>query len=379
MALLCLLISSTSALAQPVTVNNINYQLMSNGMAIVIEGKYEGHITIPKMIEYQNKEFTVDKIGYAAFNKSPKLLSVKLPGSLRTIGQRAFGDCTALKEINIPASVITIEDAAFFRCINLKSIHIGQNIIYIGESVFSRCEKLSAIEVDKKNLYFTSAEGVLYDKEMKVLIKVPDTKSLYVFPPTVVSFLSGSFEGNSNIRAIDLPDAVKSIPRNAFEDCSSLKVFRIPANVTSIGSSAFSRCHAIASFDVDEHNKNFSSADGILYNLDKTILLKCPEAKTKVQLVESIKEIDAYAFSWCRKLTEVSLPEKVEKIGMSAFVQCDALKTLKILSKKQISIQGEIFAGRTKEVTVIVHEALIPVYKSSNSLAVKELNYQALK
>lgn len=377
-ALLCFFFCSINAWAQPVTVNKINYQLMPNGKAIVIEGNYEGQITIPGTIKYQGKQYTVDQIGYGAFNEASKLISVKLPASIQTIGQRAFGACIALKEINIPASVTKIKEAAFFRCASLKSITIPKNVAYIGESAFSRCKNLTSIEVDKDNLHFISADGILYDKEMKTLIKVPDTRSSFVFPATVVAFLSGSFEGNGHITAIELPDAVQNIPHHAFEDCSALKVFNIPANVAQIGLSAFSRCHAMTAYRVDERNKNYSSEDGILYNSDKTILIKCPESKATVQIAGSVKEIDAYAFSWCKQLTEVTLPENVAKIGMSAFVQSE-LKTLKILSEKQVAIGDEIFAGRTKAVTVFVHEVLIPAYKASNSLAVKELNYQPLK
>ncbi len=377
-ALLCLLMCSIRILAQPVTVNHINYQLMPNGKAIVVEGKYEGHITIPETIKHQNKQYSVEKIGYSAFNASPNLFSVKLPGSIHTIEKRAFGDCKALKEINIPASVTRIEGAVFYRCSNLKSIHIPLNVAYIGAGAFSRCENLTSVEVDKDNLYFASVDGVLYDKDLKTLIKLPDTRSCYVFPSTITSFLSTAFEGNSNIISIELPDAVQNIPGNAFEDCSSLKVFKIPANIVFIGMSAFMRCSAMESFHVEERNKNFSSLDGVLYNFDKTILIKCPEKKAKVQLAERVQEIDAYAFAWCKQLAEVTLPESVTKIGMSAFVQSE-LKTLKILSKKQVEIRDEIFAGRKKEVIVLVPEALIPIYKSSNSLAVKELNYQALK
>jgi len=377
-AFLIFLMHSIITLAQPATVNKINYQLMPDGSAMVVEGKYAGHITIPETISYQGKEYVVQQIGNRAFYEASKLTAVQLPNTIQIIGRRAFGNCNALKEINIPVSVNKIEDWAFAKCANLESIRIPQNVAYIGEDVFSRCEKLRSIAADGNNPHFTTLDGVLYDKEMKTLIKVPDTRSSYAFPATVTSFLGGAFEGNKNITAIDLPDSIKTIPHHSFQDCSALKVFHIPANIVFIGMSAFMRCSAMESFHVEERNKNFSSQDGVLYNFDKTILIKCPEKKAKVQLAERVQEIDAYAFAWCKQLAEVTLPESVTKIGMSAFVQSE-LKTLKILSKKQVEIRDEIFAGRKKEVIVLVPEALIPIYKSSNSLAVKELNYQPLK
>lgn len=369
---------SIVTLAQPATVNKMNYQLMPDGSAIVVEGKYEGPIIIPETIRYQGKQYTVTQIGNRAFYEASKLTAIQLPNTIQIIGKRAFGDCKALKEIYIPVSVNKIEDWAFSSCTNLKSLRIPQNVAYIGEDVFSGCEKLRSLEAADNNPYFTTLDGVLYDKDVKTLIKVPDTRSSYTFPATVTSFLGGAFQGNKNITAIDLPDSIKTIPHHAFQDCSALKSFHIPANIVFIGISAFMRCSAMESFHVEERNKNFSSQDGVLYNFDKTILIKCPERKAKVLLAESVKEIDAYAFAWCKQLTEVTLPENVAIIGMSAFVQSE-LKTLKILSKKQVNIRDELFAGRRKEVTVLVHETLIPAYKSSNSLAVKELNYQPLR
>lgn len=364
------------AFGQTIEIDNISYQLIQNSKAVVVQGNYEGHISIPEKITYQNRKYTVEEIGYAAFNESSGLLSVKLPNSIHTIRQRAFGDCKALKDINIPVSVTRIDASAFTNCKVLTSINIPENVAFVGQYAFSGCESLTAIEVDKNNQHFTSLDGVLYDKEIKTLIKLPDTRAFYEFPDSVTSFVTESFEGNKNITKIDLPDAVNSIPNHAFVNCSALKVFHIPANVEWIGLSAFNGCDTMESFIVDERNQHFSSVDGILYNYDKTILIKCPETKSEVTIEKSVTKIESWAFFRCKKLTEIILPENVTTIGMSAFVQCDTLKIVKILSKKQVDIQMGIFAGRKKAVTVLVPEESISFYKNSNSLDVKELNYQ---
>lgn len=375
--ILCFISLSHFAFGQTIEIDKISYQLMPNAKAVVIQGNYEGHISIPEKITYQNQEYTVEEIGYAAFNESSGLLSVKLPNTIHTIRQRAFEDCKALKDINIPVSVTQIDATAFTNCKLLTSINIPENVAFIGQYAFSGCERLTSIEVDKNNQHFTSLDGVLYDKEIKTLIKLPDTRAFYEFPDSVTSFVTESFEGNKNITKVDLPDAVKSIPNHAFVNCAALKDFHIPANVEWIGLSAFNGCDAIESFIVDEHNQHFSSVDGILYNYDKTILIKCPETKSEVMIEKSVTKIEPWAFFRCKKLTEITLPENVTTIGMSAFVQCDALKTLKILSIKPVDIQMGIFAGRTKAVTVLVPEESISFYRNSNNLDVKELNYHA--
>ena len=49
-----------------------------------------------------------------------------------------------------------------------------------------------------------------------------------------------------------------------------------------------------------------------------------------VIIPESVETIENSAFSWCRNLSEVTLPESLRHIGSSAFCSCSALKTVVI-------------------------------------------------
>ncbi|MDE6025820.1 MAG: leucine-rich repeat domain-containing protein, partial [Lachnospiraceae bacterium] len=53
----------------------------------------------------------------------------------------------------------------------------------------------------------------------------------------------------------------------------------IPASVTSIDSYIFTGCNRLINITVDEESATYSSEDGILYNKEKTELIKCPCGK----------------------------------------------------------------------------------------------------
>lgn len=79
----------------------------------------------------------------------------------------------------------------------------------------------------------------------------------------------------------------------------------------------FWMCEDVAEIEVADENPFFSSEDGVLFNKDKTTLLRYPPKKPDFSYAvpESVAEINAYAFSDCHNLKELSLPEGLEKVG----------------------------------------------------------------
>ncbi len=68
-------------------------------------------------------------------------------------------------------------------------------------------------------------------------------------------------------------EGVTEIPE-AFADCSKVTSIVIPDSVTSIGDCAFDYCSGLTSISVDPNNLNFSSLDGVLYDKEKTKIIK---------------------------------------------------------------------------------------------------------
>ena len=148
----------------------------------------------------------------------------------------------------------------------------------------------------------------------------------------VTSIGKRAFYDCSSLNKIELPSSVTSIGDWAFDSCSSLSQINIPEGVTSIGSSAFSRCRSLSQINIPEGNKNYSSVNGILFNKEKTEIIKYPEGKkeTSYNIPEGVTRIGGIAFYGCSSLSKVELPSSVTSIGFNAFSGCSSLAEINI-------------------------------------------------
>jgi len=148
--------------------------------------------------------------------------------------------------------------------------------------------------------------------------------------------------------------SVTSIGEMAFSQCTGLTSIEIPSSVTSIGDGAFNWCSNLNNITVEEGNTKYTSIDGVLYNYEKTTLLKYPEGKTEesfsipnsvttiydrafynctsltnIEIPNSVTTIGD-AFSFCTGLTSIEIPNSVTSIGSNAFFRCDGLTSIEI-------------------------------------------------
>ena len=134
-----------------------------------------------------------------------------------------------------------------------------------------------------------------------------------------------------------IPDTVTSIGDTVFFECTSLKSVTIPKSVISIGEGVFLECVKLEKIIVDSGNAYYSSVDGVLYNKDKTVLIKCPEGKKgKLMIPNTVVTISEVACADCKGLTEVTIPSSVRLIDRCAFADCKGLKTLNIYTSYPI-------------------------------------------
>jgi len=147
-----------------------------------------------------------------------------------------------------------------------------------------------------------------------------------------------AFSGCTGITSMLLMEGVKQLKTSPFRGCTSLPSLVIPASVTSITASDFvDGCTSMAYINVNASNSYYASYNGILYNKDKTTLLRCPQGYTKDQLGTSnfpstIKEIRDYAFYKCSNLVNVWIPFGVKSVGYGTFWACDKMEYCRIPS-----------------------------------------------
>ncbi len=226
---------------------------------------------------------TITYIGNGAFRSCPYLSKINFPEGLTEIGAATFAGCSALTSAAFPDSLITI-GANAFNATGLSSVLIPENVASISANAFSGCADLTEIEVAPENTIYGSKDGVLYDAGITELIYYPSakTESEYVVPITLEKINDG-----------------------ALVDCS---------NLTTI--------------DVSAGNTVFASVDGVLYSIDKSVLIRFPSGKnvSEFQIPDSVTEIGSYAFYNNININAVTGTPNVKTVSSRAFYQCSALK-----------------------------------------------------
>ncbi|MBQ4105409.1 MAG: leucine-rich repeat protein [Clostridia bacterium] len=256
---------------------------------------------------------------------------------------------------------------------------IPETIKKIGGSALT-CNNLTEIEVHPDNEFFCDVDGVIYNKDVSMLIYYPEGREelSYTVPSTVTelgeysfhyggklekielpegikkigkrafyyvdtlkeinlpegleSIASGAFMGCSEIGEIHIPDSVKAIETQTFSDCSGLRNVYIGSSVESIGIEIFLSCSSLVNISVSEDNKILCAENGVLFNKDKTELIKYPSEKSdKTYAVPAtVTKIQKQAFDTVDFLEEITFPDSLETIEEGNFFRCQELKSVEI-------------------------------------------------
>lgn len=143
---------------------------------------------------------------------------------------------------------------------------------------------------------------------------------------------------------MQLDDGQTEIEEFAFSNKDDISVLVIPASVSNIHHRAFVNFYG--TFQVNIGNVMYSSSDGILYNKDKSKLLRVPikVGFDAYSTATAVKVIGKYAFQGSLHLTFIDVSDNVERIEDFAFCENNDLEELHIAGKV-IYIGHHILAG----------------------------------
>ena len=211
-----------------ITVDENNKSFLSKD-GVLYDKKQESLVLFPAAIDIESYTIPngVKTIGNYAFASCKLLTGVTIPDSVTYIGEHAFWGCKSLTSITIPKSVTSIEKYAFTSCTALTSITIPESVTSIGYNALDNCKSLTSITVDENNKYYSSKDGVLFNKDRTVLILYPgsNNRKSYIIPDSVTTIEDGAFESCEFLTGILIPDSVTSIEPNSFPWIETLTLF----------------------------------------------------------------------------------------------------------------------------------------------------------
>lgn len=260
---------------------------------------------------------TVVAIAENAFQAKKTLTSVVIPNSVSSIGRYAFYECSNVTSLTLSNTIAKISDGAFMYCLKLAELNIPDSVTSIESQAFANCNELATI---------VFGSGLTTIKQ----------SAFYLIKAT----------------SIDLPASLTTIADYAFNSCNELTSISIPAS-----------------------NAAFTTDDGILYNKDKTVLLRYPVKKagafaiatsvvtinpgaceqntswTTLNFPASLKTIKSGAFYQCTGLTSLIIPSSLTTIEQYAFSKCGELNSL-LINEGLVTIGLEAF-GTCRKITAV--------------------------
>ena len=174
---------------------------------------------------------------------------------------------------------------------------------------------------------------------------------------TVTAIGKAAFAYAKNLSAISIPSTVTSIENNAFYGCSKLKAVKFSKTLKSIGKGAFqyagveeailpdglevlgdfafAYCERLTQLTVPSSLKFFGAN-----------AFKDCTALEKIRFKDGLKVIGDYAFAGCKNLKAVVLPNGLKRPNKGAFTDCTALQDV-TLSKDQEDLGVDVFDNCT--------------------------------
>ena len=276
----------------------------------------------------------VTEIGGFAFRGCTGLRKVAVPESVKTIGRYAFGNCESLKDLTIPGRVEEIDKFAFHGCkspivLTVPNFPISKIHKFYKDHAFQgfvkaylenmemdeemKAENLRYIKSQKKNLVSYSTIGD--DDTLRFLFETGAVKPADIeWMLQMASVVSRSGEAKEKImeykaRYLDSGAPVKK--------AAQTRKTAAPRKKTPIKSNP--------DFDISP----------------KGVLTEYKGPGGDVVIPEGVKEIDNQAFTGCKGLASVTIPESVRKIRFYAFGE-SSLQSVTIPKSVQ-SIEASAF------------------------------------
>jgi hypothetical protein len=259
----------------------------------------------------------VETIGDNAFFGCDKITIINLPDSLRTIGKYAFAYCEKLYLIPIPQGVTKIGEGTFRECKTLRSVAIPEGVTELPEGAFT-------------DILFLQLPKAYNDYKIQSEI-LDGCRSIYCIG---IDDGEGGFRCSQAQHVRSLPDQFVTINGKIVDTISTWNIKTLQLSIkTKIAKGILKVPYGVTKI---EHS-SFSSCSYCNKGLNKVI--------TKVELPDTLEEIDSRTFENWELLEEINIPDSVVRIAPNAFAGCPKLK----LPEYSIKIENGVLEKYTEE------------------------------
>ena len=223
----------------------------------------------------------------------------------------------------------------------IKQVVFSENLLYIQPEAFKGCSNLKKVEF---------SEGLRFIQYR-------------------------SFQG-SGLEEVVLPDGLFQVTQ-AFKMCKDLRSVTLPKNFSGSFVYAFTDCDSLTEYAVKDGDKIHCAVDGVVYSKDMRTINAYPCGKDdesfivpksvdaisdeafygsklkEIILPDGLKTIGDSAFTVCKRLTSIDIPEGVRAIPYHCFGYCDKLETVN-LKEGLVSIEDMAFTncGKLKGIDI---------------------------
>ena len=309
--------------------------------------KPTGDLTIPAMVTYNNRTYSVTYIGVYAFYGCNGLTSVTIPNSVNSIYSYAFYNCSGLTEI---VSLHRIPPMIYSNTFNNVSNSIPIYVPAESLSTYQNASYWSAFTnyIGINDAYFTSnstGQTLYYE-----LLDMVTHEVTVAYPSSSASAPWEGFEQPTG--HVIIPETViyqgitytvRQIKDHAFYGCSGITQVTIGENITYVGPQAFWNCPNLETVNYNAINcdvMNTHTGSGttpspfVYYSVFSSDASGGAPALARVTIGNSVQRIPNYAFKDAENIYQrLVIPASVNEIGNYAFYNCNSMV--------QMVIQGE--------------------------------------
>lgn len=330
----------------------------------------------------------VTSVSYEAFALCKNLNSVTIPSTVKTIGIRSFYG-TKISKITVPSKTKTIGQGAFGSCKSLKTIvmpgdfklkleedtddklwYVTSDQSAVDTITFNTKLKLANVSylsannlvVAKNDPSYQSIEGVIYTKDGKGIVRVPQKR-------TELKIKEGCTEFNMQSVLYNSTDS----EGDEFNNCSKLKKIVIPSSVKSINKVKYKTDRA------DACDMHVDTIEIVPKDFDANSLYALGSSLGKNITIESLMKLlpdqitykdhmyitkDHGLLKYDGKDANVEIPEEITWIAPEAFYRNETLKNVKLPSKIT-TIEENTFYGCSELEAVVIPDQVTMIGKSA--------------